>query len=95
MKRMESPSVVGVAVVTAKVDQGATIVTTIRTRVNAAMVSHVQIPSRYRYLHRQMITEKRTRGAIKSHEASPLATWEEPKLLCLITTSSSCRRKSR
>jgi hypothetical protein len=34
-------------------------------------------------------------GAIKSREASPLASWEEPKLLCLIATSSSCRGRSR
>jgi hypothetical protein len=34
-------------------------------------------------------------GAIKSHEVSPLASWVEPKLLCLIATSSSCRERSR
>jgi hypothetical protein len=34
-------------------------------------------------------------GAIKSREASPLASWVEPKLLCLIVTSSSCRGRSR
>jgi hypothetical protein len=33
-------------------------------------------------------------GAIKSREASPLASWVEPKLLCLIVTSSSCHEKS-
>jgi hypothetical protein len=95
MKRMESPSVVGVAVAMAKVDQGATTATTTGTKVTAAMVRHVQIPSRYRCLHRQTITEKRTRGAIKSREASPLASWEEAKLLCLIVTSSSYRGRSR
>jgi hypothetical protein len=62
MKRMESPSAVGVAIATTKVDQEATAATTTRTKVAAAMVRHVQIPSRYRYLHRQMIAEKRTRG---------------------------------
>jgi hypothetical protein len=34
-------------------------------------------------------------GAIKSREASSLASWVEPKLLCLIVTSSSCRERSR
>jgi hypothetical protein len=34
-------------------------------------------------------------GAIKSREASPLASRVEPKLLCLIVTSSSCRERSR
>jgi hypothetical protein len=51
MKRMESPSTVGVAVATTKVDQGATAATTTGTKVATAMVHHVQIPSRYRYLH--------------------------------------------
>jgi hypothetical protein len=62
MKRMESPSAVGVAVAMGKVDLGATAAMTTGTRVAAAMVRHVRIPSRYRYLHRQTITEKRTRG---------------------------------
>jgi hypothetical protein len=39
-----------------------TAVTTTGTRVAAAMVHHAQIPSRYRCLHRQAITKKRTRG---------------------------------
>jgi hypothetical protein len=34
-------------------------------------------------------------GAIKSREASPLASWVELKLLYLIVTSSSCRKRSR
>jgi hypothetical protein len=34
-------------------------------------------------------------GAIKSREASPLASWVELKLLYLIGTSSSCRERSR
>jgi hypothetical protein len=63
------------------------------TRVAAVMVCLVQILSCY--LHRRMIIGKRTRGAIKSHEALPLASWVEPKLLCLIITSSSCRERSR
>jgi hypothetical protein len=62
MKRTESPSIMGVAVATTKVDLGATAATTIGTRVAAAMVHLVQIPSRYRCLRRQTITEKRTRG---------------------------------
>jgi hypothetical protein len=41
-----------------------------------------------------MIIVKRTRGAIKSREASPLASWVELKLLYLIITSSSCRERS-
>jgi hypothetical protein len=48
---MKSPSAVGVAVATAKVDPGATAVTTTRMRVAAAIVCHVQIPSRYHCLH--------------------------------------------
>jgi hypothetical protein len=51
MKRMESRSAVGVAVATARVDPGATAATTTGTRVAAAMVCHMQIPSRYRCLH--------------------------------------------
>jgi hypothetical protein len=35
---------------------------TTRTKVTVVMVHHVQIPSHYRYLHRQTIIEKRTRG---------------------------------
>jgi hypothetical protein len=95
MKRMESPSVVGVAVATARVDRVVTAVTTTGTKVAAATVHHVQIPIRYRCLHQQAITEKRTAGAIKSREASPPTSWVEPKLLYLIITSSSCRERSR
>jgi hypothetical protein len=65
------------------------------TRVNAVMVCLAQIPSCYRYLHRRMIIEKRTRGAIKSREALSLASWVEPRLLCLTATSNSCRERSR
>jgi hypothetical protein len=86
---MESPSAVGVAIATAKVDPGATAATTTRTKVAAAMVHHMQIPSCYRCLHQQTITEKRTRGAIKSREASLLASWVEPKLLCLIALQAA------
>jgi hypothetical protein len=95
MKRMESRSTVGVAIATTKVDPGATAVMTTGTRVAAAMVYHVQILSRYRCLHQRMIIGKRTKGAIKSREASPLASWVEPKLLYLIITSSSYRERSR
>jgi hypothetical protein len=95
MKRTESPSVVGVAVATARVDHEVTAVTTTGTRVATAMVHHAQIPSRYRCLHRQAITKKRTRRAIKSGEASPPASWVEPKLFYLIVTSSSYRERSR
>jgi hypothetical protein len=41
MKRMESPSIVGVAIATTKVDPRATATTTTGTRVAAAMVCHV------------------------------------------------------
>jgi hypothetical protein len=85
----------GVAVATARVDPGEIVTTMIVTRVAAAMVCLVQIPSRCRYLHQRMIIVKRTRGAIKSHEASPLASWVELKLLYLIVTSCSCRERSR
>jgi hypothetical protein len=62
-------------------------------KVTAATVCLVQIPSHCRCLHQQMIIVKRNRGAIKSHEASPLAFWVELKLLYLIATSSSCRER--
>jgi hypothetical protein len=62
MKKMVSPSAVGVAVATARVDPRAIATTTTGTRVAAAMVCLVQIPSRYRCFHRRMIIEKRTRG---------------------------------
>jgi hypothetical protein len=95
MKKMVSPSAVGVAIATARVDPEAIAATTTGTRVAAAMVCLVLIPSRCHYLYRRMIIGKRTRGAIKSREASPLASWVEPKLLCLIVTSSSYRERSR
>jgi hypothetical protein len=85
----------GVAVAMAKADPRVTVVTTTGTMVVAAMVCHVQILSCYRFLHQRTIIEKRTRGAIKSREALPLASWVEPKLLYLIVTSSSCRGRSR
>jgi hypothetical protein len=93
IKKMASPSAVGVAVAAARVDPGAIAVTTTVTRVAAAMVCLGQIVSRY--LHQRMIIVKRTRGAIKSREASPLASWVELKLLYLIVTSSSCRERSQ
>jgi hypothetical protein len=95
MKKMVSPSAAGVAVATTRVDPGAIAATTTGTRVAAVMVCLVQIPSRYRCLQRRMIIGKRTRGAIKSREASPLASWLEPKLLCQIVTSNSYRERSR
>jgi hypothetical protein len=95
MKKMVSPSAVGVATATARVDPGAITATTTVTRVAAVMVCLVQIPSRFRYLPQRMIIEKRTRGAIKSREASLPASWVELKLLYLIVSSSSCRERSR
>jgi hypothetical protein len=43
MKRTESPSIMGVAVATTKVDLGATAATTTGMRVAAAMVNIVQM----------------------------------------------------
>jgi hypothetical protein len=74
MKKMGSPSAVGVVIAMARVDPGAIAMTTTKTRVAAAMVCLVQIPCRYRCLHRRMIIGKKTRGAIKSREASPPAS---------------------
>jgi hypothetical protein len=85
----------GAAVATTRVDLGAIAMTTTVTRVTTAMVCLMQIPSRCRYLDQRMIIVKRTRGAIKSCEASPLASWVELKLLYLIITSSSCRERLR
>jgi hypothetical protein len=51
MKKMVSPSAVGVAVATARVDPGAIAATMTETRAAAAMVYLVQIPSRCRCLH--------------------------------------------
>jgi hypothetical protein len=93
MKKMASPSAVGVAIATTRVDPGAITATTTMTRVATVMVCLVQIPSRC--LHRRMIIVKRTRGAIKIREASPLASWVELKLLYLIVTSSSSRERLR
>jgi hypothetical protein len=95
MNKMASPSTVGVAVATARVDPGAIAVTTTEMKVAAVMVYLVQIPSRCRCRHRRMIIRRRTRGATKSHEASPLAFWVGLKLLCPIATSSSYRERSR
>jgi hypothetical protein len=60
MKKMASPSTVGVAVATARVDPGAIATTMTVMRVAATMVYLVQISSHC--LHRQMIIVKRTRG---------------------------------
>jgi hypothetical protein len=62
MKKMASPSTVGVAVATARVDPGAIAATTTEMKVAAAMVCLVQIPSHCRCLHRRMIIGKRTKG---------------------------------
>jgi hypothetical protein len=93
MKKMVSPSTVGVAVATARVDPEAIVATTTARRVTATRVCLKQIPSRC--LHQQMITGRRTRGAIKCRETSLLASWVELRLLYLIVTSSSCRERSR
>jgi hypothetical protein len=52
MKKMVSPSAVGVAIATARVDPGAIAVTTTGTRVAAVMVYLMQILSHCRCLHR-------------------------------------------
>jgi CRISPR/Cas system CMR-associated protein Cmr1 (group 7 of RAMP superfamily) len=78
-----------------RVDPRAIAATTTVTRVTTVMVCLVQILSRCRYLHQRMIIVKRSRGAIKSREASPLASWVELKLPYLIITSSSCRERLR
>jgi hypothetical protein len=62
MKKMVSPSAVGEAVATTRVDPGTIAVTTTVTRVAAATVCLVQIPSCCRCLHQRMIIVKRTRG---------------------------------
>jgi hypothetical protein len=86
MKRMESPSAVGVAVATTRVDPGAIAATTTGMSVAAVMVCHVQIVSRYHCLHQRTIIGEENQGAIKSREALPLASWVDPKLLYLIVT---------
>jgi hypothetical protein len=77
------------------VDPGAIAATTTARKVAAVGVCLETIPSRCRYPHQQTIVGRRTRGAIKSHETSSLASWVELRLLCQIGTSSSCREKSR
>jgi hypothetical protein len=94
-KRMESPSAVGVAVATARTVPEVTTTTTIGMKVAGAMTHRAQILSLYRYLHQQTITEKKTRGATKSHEASHPASWEELKLRYQIATSSSYHGRLR
>jgi hypothetical protein len=74
MKRMASPSVVGVAVATARVDPGAIAATTTWTRVTAAMVCLMQILSRCRYLHQRMIIVKRTSGLSRATRLRRLPT---------------------
>jgi hypothetical protein len=76
MKKMVSPSTVGVAVATARVAREVITMTMTRMRVAGATVHRAQIPSLYRCLHRQAITKKKTRGDIKSREALPPASWE-------------------
>jgi hypothetical protein len=74
MKIMESPSAVGVAVVTARAVPGVTAATTIGMKVVGATIRRAQITSLYRFLHRQTIIEKKTSGATKSHDDSPPAS---------------------
>jgi hypothetical protein len=64
----------GAAGATARVDPGAIAATTTARKVAAAGVCLEPIPSRCRCPHQQMIIGRRTRGAIKSHETSLLAS---------------------
>jgi hypothetical protein len=95
MKKMVFPSAAGVAAATARVDPGAIAATTTARKVAAARVCLEPILSRCRCPHQQAIIGRRTRGAIKSRETLPLASWVELWLLCLTDTSSSCRERSR
>jgi hypothetical protein len=94
MKKMVSPSAVGVAAATTSVDPGAIIAMTTAKRAAATRVCLEQILSHCCCLHQQTIVRRRTRGAIKSHDTLPLASWVELRLLYLIVTSSSCRERS-
>jgi hypothetical protein len=91
---MESPSAVGVAEAMARAVPEVIVATMTGTRVADATTHRAQIPSLYRCLHQQTITKKKTRGATKSHEALPPASWEELRLSYQIATSSSCRGRS-
>jgi hypothetical protein len=93
MKKMVSPSAAGVAAATARVDPGAIAATMTARKVAAVRVCLEPIPSRCP--HQQTIVGRRTRGAIKSRETSPLASWVDLRLHCLTDTSSSCRERSR
>jgi hypothetical protein len=62
MKKMVSPSAVGVAAATARVDPGAIAATTTARKVAAARVCLEPIPSRYRCPHQRTIIGRRTRG---------------------------------
>jgi hypothetical protein len=93
MRKTAYPSAAGEAAATARVDPGAIAATTTVRKVAAARVCLEPIPSRCP--RQRTIVGRRTKGAIKSREISPLASWEELRLLCLIDTSSSCRERSR
>jgi hypothetical protein len=83
------------AAATARVDTGPIAATTTVRKVAAARVCLEPIPSRCRCPHQRTIVRRSTRGAIKSRETSPLASWVDLRLLYLIVTSSSCRERSR
>jgi hypothetical protein len=94
-RKTVSPSVAGAAAATARVDPGAITATTTARKVATAGVCLEPIPSHCRCPHQQTIVGRRTRGAIKSRETLPLASWVELRLLCQINTLSSYREKSR
>jgi hypothetical protein len=73
-RKTASPSVVGAAAATARVDPGAIATTTTERKVAAVGVYLEPIPSRCRCPHQQTTVGRRTRGAIKSRETSPLAS---------------------
>jgi hypothetical protein len=74
MKKMVSPSAMGVAAAMARVDPGAIATTTTVRKVATARVCLKPIPSRCRCPYQQTIIGRRTRGAIKSRETLLLAS---------------------
>jgi hypothetical protein len=74
MKKMVSPSVAGVAAATARADPGAIVAMMTVRKVAAVRVCLELIPSHCCCPHQQTIVGRRTRGAIKSRETSPLAS---------------------
>jgi hypothetical protein len=74
MRKMVSPSAAGVVAAMARVDPGVIAAMTTARKVAAARVCLEPIPSRCRCPHQRTIVGRRTKGAIKSREISPLAS---------------------